>query len=286
MDLNSDGHIDILSGSYSRMGSPMAGLLQVLYGNADGTFKKAVELKGTDNKPLVIPPGEEQGDTDSICTRPYAVDWDGDGDLDLVVGNFSGGFHLFTGEGGGKFAPKPTVMMAGGKPLKVKGHHGDPFVIDWDVDGDLDILSGSAQGGVQWAENTAGPKKAPELKRFAWVIKADDEPVSECRPNEVKTPFASTRVWVADVNGDKKLDILVGDSIDLISPAEGLSEDKFVAAYDEWKKQQDKLIKSLTDASDEKKQGDIQEKMHAHYEKREKFMSEDRTGFVWVYLQK
>lgn len=286
MDLNSDGHIDILSGSYSRMGNPMAGLFQVLYGNADGTFKKAAELKGTDIKPLIIPPHEEQGDTESICTRPYAVDWDGDGDLDLVAGNFTGTLYLFTGEGGGKFAPKPTPIKTGEKRLQIKGHHSDPFVIDWDGDGDLDILSGSSSGGVQWAENTAGAKKPPRLKRFTWLIKADDEIEHECRPDEVKKPFGSTRVWAADVNGDKKLDLLVGDCINLISPAEGLSEEKFVAQYDKWKKKQEDLIKEMMGMTDEKAQGEFQEKMHAHYEKRGDFMDEDRTGFVWVYLQK
>ena len=37
MDLDGDGHLDILSGSYSRMDTDMAGLFQVLYGNPDGT---------------------------------------------------------------------------------------------------------------------------------------------------------------------------------------------------------------------------------------------------------
>ncbi len=45
-------------------------------------------------------------------------------------------------------------MKAGDQPLKIEGYHCDPFVIDWDGDGDLDLLSGSSEGGVQWAENT------------------------------------------------------------------------------------------------------------------------------------
>ena len=42
--------------------------------------------------------------TENICTRPFAVDWDGDGHLDLVVGNFAGTFYWFKGEGKGKFS--------------------------------------------------------------------------------------------------------------------------------------------------------------------------------------
>ena len=49
------GRRDILSGSYSRVERPMAGLFQVLYGEPDGTFRKAEVLRGTDGEPLVIP---------------------------------------------------------------------------------------------------------------------------------------------------------------------------------------------------------------------------------------
>src|SRR3954466_8676950 len=103
------------------MQSEMAGLFQVLYGKADGTFRRAEVLKGTDGEPLIIPlNGREM--TENICTRPYAIDWDGDGHLDLVVGTFAGTFYLFRGEGDGKFAPKPEQIMSGGKPLKNEGY--------------------------------------------------------------------------------------------------------------------------------------------------------------------
>ncbi|MFO0887737.1 MAG: VCBS repeat-containing protein, partial [Isosphaeraceae bacterium] len=152
MDIDEDGHRDILSGSYSRMDNDMAGLFQVLRGKADGTFRPAEVLKGTDGEPLIIPTKEREQITEKICTRPFAVDWDGDGNLDLVVGNFAGTLYWFKGQGHGKFLPKPEAIRAGNAPLKIEGAHGDPFVIDWDGDGDLDVLSGSSNGGVQWAE--------------------------------------------------------------------------------------------------------------------------------------
>ena len=53
MDLDGDGHLDILSGSYSDTDRE-AGLFHVLYGKGDGTFRKAEVLKGTDGQPLII----------------------------------------------------------------------------------------------------------------------------------------------------------------------------------------------------------------------------------------
>src|SRR5690606_31055644 len=125
-----------------------------LRGQPDGTFAPAEVLKGTDGEPLIIPANNNDQITEKICTRPFAVDWDLDGKLDLVVGTFAGTFYLFKGQGKGAFDPKPEMIKTGDTPLRIKGAHSDPFVVDWDGDGDLDIVSGSSEGGVQWAENT------------------------------------------------------------------------------------------------------------------------------------
>src|SRR5438105_13749237 len=220
------------------MDQDMAGLFQVLYGKPDGTFRKAEVLKGTDGQPLIIPADREKQLTEKICTRPFAVDWDGDGQLDLVVGNFTGTFYWFKGEGKGKFRPKPEAIMQGAEPLKAEGHHSDPFVIDWDGDGALDLISGSSNGGVQWARNRAGKGKPPDLGPFEWLIKpappiAYGQLLSE---EELTGPTSATRVWVADVNGDGKLDLLVGDMVTLMSPKKGVSSAEFKKRFEAWQK--------------------------------------------------
>jgi hypothetical protein len=293
VDIDGDGRRDILSGSYSRMENDMAGLFQVLHGNADGTFRKAEILKGTDGKPLIIPvrskPGKGDDWVNNICTRPFAVDWDGDGDLDLVVGTFPGLFYLFKGQGGGKFLPKPDEIKAGDRPLKLEGHHGDPFVIDWDGDGDLDILSGSSEGSVQWAENRAGPGKFPSLKPFRKVIERGPqiEYGAILRDADLKGPLSDTRIWVDDVNADGKLDILVGDLTTLLSPADKVSEGEFKQRFADWQKS----LKEVSDAmsssgNDAKKQNEARERYQKLYQRRSEFLEEDRTGFIWLYLRK
>lgn len=266
----------------------MAGLFQVLYGREDGTFRQAEVLKGTDGEPLIIPL-KGRGMTENICTRPFAIDWDGDNQLDLVVGTFAGTFHLFKGQGKGKFAPEPEEIKADGQPLKLDGYHGDPFVIDWDGDGDLDLLSGSSEGGVQWAENTAGLGKPPKLKVFRSLIEKGPqvEYGQILREGDLKGPVGNTRIWVDDVNNDGKLDILVGDRADLISPADGLSEGEFKQKFADWMKSREEISARLNSgANDDKKRAEAQQRMQELYERRTEFMKEDMTGFVWVYLRK
>jgi hypothetical protein len=312
VDLDRDGRRDILSGSYSRMDNDMAGLFQVLYGNPDGTFRKAEVLKGTDGEPLIIPLNG-RAMTENICTRPFAIDWDGDGHLDLVVGTFAGSFYLFKGEGDGKFLPKSDQIMSGGKPLMNDGYHGDPFVIDWDGDGDLDILSGSAGGGVQWSENLAGPGQPPRLEPFRWLIEHGPrvEYGQILRDEDLKGPSGDTRVWVDDVNSDGKLDLLVGDDVTLISPADGLDEQEFKTRFADWQKALDAVQKRMAVLNGEREPQNVQERdprvyglavlrevavsllsrqaqkhFQEVYGQRAQFMKEDRTGFVWLYLRK
>lgn len=267
----------------------MAGLFQVLYGRQDGTFAKAEALKGTDGEPLIIVPLDGQTEKsykEQICTRPFAVDWDGDGHLDLVVGNFMGAFYWFKGEGEGKFRPKPDAITSGGEQLRVDGFHGDPFVIDWDGDGDLDLLSGSGEGGVQWAENTVAKGRLPDLRSFRSLIKpgrysARGKPVDE---NDLTGPANSTRVWAADVNADGKPDLLVGDSVTLFKPADGLKAKEIQREFAAWQDAYDAASSELQKATEESERARLIEQINKLYEHRAEFVAQ--SGFVWLYLHK
>ncbi len=292
MDLNADGFNDILSGSYSRDGQPMAGLFQVLWGKADGAFEPAEVLKGTDDEPLLIPLGPQKDAwIDCICTRPTAVDWDGDGKLDLTTGNFTGTFYLFRGEGNGRFLPKGELVTSDDRSLKIEGNHSDPFLVDWDQDGDLDLLSGSSEGGVQWAENVAGPGKPPQLKSFQTLIKrnlppASGQPFGEA---DLTGPVMATRIWVDDLNSDGKLDLLVGDMVTLVSPAKGITEAELATRFEAWQREWTdalKEVRSLEGDGDEEKAAEAQKRLQKLYTGRASFVREEMTGFVWMYLQK
>jgi hypothetical protein len=172
--------------------------------------------------------------------------------------------------------------------LQIKGAHGDPFPVDWDGDGDLDLLSGTSQGAVQWAENTAGGGKAPMLKEFATLI--EEGPKFEfgqlLKESDLTRPVGSARIWVEDVNRDGKLDILVGDRVLLVSIAKGVSQNKYRQKVQSWKNAFDAAIKTTEESKDDKERDAAQKKIHELFEERAGFMKEEGTGYVWLYKQK
>jgi hypothetical protein len=291
VDVNGDGKLDILSGSYSRHDPDMAGLFQVLYGDAEGTFRPAEVLNGSDGKPLILQfRAGQSGVTDKICTRPFAVDLNGDGKLDIVSGNFTGTFGLFLGEGDGKFAPTSTWLEADGKPMRVSAHS-DPFLVDWDGDGDLDLLSGASDGGAYLFVNE-GSRTEPKFGAKQTLVPAHrgTRGASTFGDAHITGPQGSTRVWADDVDGDGKLDLLLGDSVSLTHLADGVDEEtarKGMAACDEKQKE---ISAPLQVVNGEQPSREAMKAFQAAYEElakeRAKFVREERTGFVWLLRQK
>jgi hypothetical protein len=299
VDVNGDGNLDVLSGSYSRHDQDMAGLFQVLYGEGDGQYRKAEVLNGTDGEPLILP-RKAAGDDDDvvvrICTRPTAVDFDGDGQLDIVSGNFAGTFYFFKGEGDGKFAPTATPLVdRKGNELCVDSHS-DPVFFDWDGDGDLDLLSGTALGGVVLATNVGGAS-APAFDGFVKVLAhsgdhGDIQSSVTVDDSHLTQPGRATRIWVDDVNGDGKADLLIGDATTLILPVKGIDLEDARTQYAALMERQQKIwerpanFDELTEEEREELQVKQSERYHELEKEFEQVVDRQMTGFVWVYHRK
>jgi hypothetical protein len=87
---------------------------------------------------------------------PNLADFDGDGDLDLICGEFVDSFTWFENKA---TRTKPEyaegrLLMYEGKPLRMDLCMIVPVALDWDRDGDVDLVVGQEDGRVAFVENS------------------------------------------------------------------------------------------------------------------------------------
>jgi hypothetical protein len=242
VDLDGDGHIDLISGSWP-------GELFLFRGSPGRTFAPPEMIKDKDGKiiniggglreppgpggmlliagnarveqtpegqvvvyhdqRIKVPPDGDVGIT-GTASAVHAADWDGDGDLDLLVGDIGGNVYLVPNEGSARAYAfgKERDLQAGGRPLKVEGDAG-PCAADWDGDGDLDLLVGVGDGRVSLFRNV-GSSQDPELAAAETLVPPGETSFGAGAPKGPRRGIRS-KVCVADWDGDGRLDLLLGD---------------------------------------------------------------------------
>jgi hypothetical protein len=329
VDLDGDGHLDLISGSWP-------GEIFVFRGGPGHTFRPPDMLKdkngqiiniggGIEERPdgiLITGHGEfeqtsegtfvnyhgkrikstpeKQIGISGTASAVHAVDWDGDGVIDLLVGDIGGNVWLVPNEGTRtKYAfGKQRQLMAGGKPLRVDGGDAGPFAADWDGDGKLDLLVGAGDGSV-WFYRNIGTTRAPKLAAGVQLIGPGEANFGADAPWEARRGIRA-KVCAVDFNGDGRLDLIVGDFTtqkpDRPAPtaAEKVEQDRarkeltsareryheltgklYGAARVKDKKERKKLDKELQTITDKMMQ--LQKKVPPEYE---------NHGWVWLFLRK
>lgn len=147
---------------------------------------------------------------------PNFADFDGDGDFDLLCGEFLDGFTYFENLGT-RTAPEFAAgrrLMHGDQPLVMDLQMIVPVACDWDADGDLDLIVGDEDGRVALIENTGRlVDHIPQFERPRYFQQEADT---------VKFGALATACGF-DWDGDGDDDIIAGNTAGYLAFIENLS---------------------------------------------------------------
>ena len=159
-DWEGDGDLDLIIGvgdwgdygwddAFDRSGKwtngPLHGYVYLALRQADGAFGEPEKLKA----------GGAHVDVFGMPS-PNLADFDSDGDLDLLCGEFLDGFTYFENVGS-REQPRLAEgrrLHSGGEPLALDLQMITPTAVDWDRDGDVDLIVGDEDGRVAFVEHT------------------------------------------------------------------------------------------------------------------------------------
>ncbi len=220
VDFNFDGLQDMVVGTFE-------GTAFWVPGSAGG-FQEFQRIKDAQGRPVLIadfwnyeekkwdeadrsPEGQEN--PSHHCTSVVAVDWDGDKDLDLLLGAYRAGALYLQLNDGKPGAPSYTgvnyPVKAGGSDLIVPGGMASVRKVDWNDDGLFDLVCGGAKGGVYLYQNE-GKLGAPEFAPPQSLVEPAGDDPAEIDNGLPTSPQTGFHIDVVDFDGDEDLDLLVG----------------------------------------------------------------------------
>lgn len=229
VDFDGDGKTDLVIGidDWTDYGEPWTGYNTYdaagkwLRGPLRGQIYVARNV-GTNEKPQYAPPYrliDEQGNILETYgwPSPSVADWDGDGDFDIICGEFLNSFTYFQNAGtrsNPKYLPGVRLRKDDGSLLEMDMQMITPVALDWDHDGDLDLICGEENGKITFIENSGRIKdKAPVFLKPVYFRQEADE----LKCGALATPFG------VDWDGDGDWDIICGNSAGYIMFFENLS---------------------------------------------------------------
>jgi hypothetical protein len=208
VDFDHDGHLDLITGCYD------PGAFYLFRGLGDGEYAERATICDREGNPVLTKPDQKQ-DFESFGSWITTVDWENDGDLDLLLGSYSGGLLVRINEGTRSepaFAVTNAEVRVGGSRAQIPDAHATPVVVDWDGDGLWDVLSGSDNGGVYWLKNV-GKLGEPAFESVEVLIPRHEGVgySEELEADQPPRPGIRSQIYATDFNLDGKVDLLVGD---------------------------------------------------------------------------
>lgn len=195
--------------------------------DADGTWSNGplhgyvyvIRNRGTNGQPSYAAPSRLQVDGKPIdvygMPSPNLADFDGDGDLDLICGEFLDGFTYFENVGS-RTEPIWSAgqrLRHGDQPLRMDLQMITPTAIDWDADGDIDLIVGDEDGRVAFVEHVG--LSAQRVPQFAAPVYFQQE-AAALKFGALVTPVSVD--W--DEDGDE--DLICGNTAGYIGYLENL----------------------------------------------------------------
>ncbi|MEK6479756.1 VCBS repeat-containing protein [Catalinimonas sp. 4WD22] len=201
-DFDGDGDLDLICGEF---------LDKLSWFENTGTRENPVYAEG---RMLKNAEGIIKMDLEMII--PVGVDWDKDGDMDLVIGDEDGRVALIENTGvlnvNMPVFESPVYFKQQAEHVKF-GALVTPYSVDWDNDGDEDLICGNSAGYIGFIENLDGG--SPPQWDKPKLLEAEGETIrimagengSIQGPAEAKWGY--TTLSVNDWDGDGLLDIIV-----------------------------------------------------------------------------
>ncbi|MAW78118.1 MAG: hypothetical protein CMJ95_12140 [Planctomycetes bacterium] len=126
------------------------------------------------------------------------MDYDADGDLDILSGSYTGELYLFERKADGGFVQGRYLLNNKGEDLKAKALSVTVEAMDVDADDDLDLVLGTRSGAVEIFENVGTRAKPAYTGKSRPLKTVDGEKVKGSNAHH------------ADWDGDGVLDLVLG----------------------------------------------------------------------------